>query len=149
MREPRSENEGRAPWHVPLALENVPETGQHLDLVANAEVRAGVARMAGLRDLPRLQASFDVTRHGSGLRVQGRVSATVGQTCVVTLEPLANEVEEAIDLVSRTAIRNQARRRGSRRGRAQPGRKLERAGAVDRRHGRSRRARDGVSHPRA
>jgi Large ribosomal RNA subunit accumulation protein YceD len=98
MREPRSENRGRAPWHVPLALEGVPETGQHLDLVANAEARAGVARIAGLRDLPRLQASFEVTRHGSRLRVQGRVSATVGQTCVVTLEPLTNEVEEAIDL---------------------------------------------------
>jgi uncharacterized metal-binding protein YceD (DUF177 family) len=99
MREPRSENRGRVPWHVPLALEDVDEAGHHLDLVANAEVRAGVARMAGLRDLPRLQASFEVTRHGSGLRVRGRVSATVGQTCVVTLEPLANEVEEAIDLV--------------------------------------------------
>jgi hypothetical protein len=99
MREPRSENGGRTPWHVPLALENVPETGQHLDLVASAEVRAGVARMAGLRDLPRLQASFEVTRHGSGLRARGRVSATVGQACVVTLEPLASDVEEAIDLV--------------------------------------------------
>jgi Large ribosomal RNA subunit accumulation protein YceD len=99
MPERRSEEQRGAPWHVPLVLHHVPETGQHLDLVANAEVRAGVARMAGLRDLPRLQASFDVTRHGTRLRVVGRVSATVGQTCVVTLEPLANEVDEAIDLV--------------------------------------------------
>lgn len=99
MPELRSEGRGGTPWHVPLAVEDVPETGRHLDLVASAEVRAGVARIAGLRDLPRLQASFDVTRQGSGLRVAGRVSATVGQTCVVTLEPLVNEVEEAIDLV--------------------------------------------------
>src|SRR5262249_42221798 len=99
MREHLSETEGRPPWHVPLAVEDVPESGQHLDLVANDEVRAAVARVAGLRDLPRLQASFDVTRQGSGLRVQGRVSATVGQTCVVTLEPLANEIDEAVDLV--------------------------------------------------
>jgi hypothetical protein len=99
MPERRSEEQGGAPWHVPLALDDVSGTGQHLDLVANAEVRAGVARMAGLRDLPRLQASFDVTRHGGGLHVVGRVSATVGQACVVTLEPLVNEVEEAIDLV--------------------------------------------------
>jgi Large ribosomal RNA subunit accumulation protein YceD len=99
MREHPSENEGRAPWHMPLALEGVPAMGQHLDLVASAEVRAGVARIAGLRDLPRLQASFDVTRHGSGLRVVGYVSATVGQTCVVTLDPLTSEVKEAIDLV--------------------------------------------------
>ncbi len=95
----RHSTEQGGTWHVPLAVDEVSETGQHLDLVANAEARAGVARMAGLRDLPRLQASFDVTRHGSGLRVVGRVSATVGQTCVVTLEPLASEVEEAIDLV--------------------------------------------------
>jgi len=27
------------------------------------------------------------------------VSATVGQTCVVTLEPIENEIDEAIDLV--------------------------------------------------
>jgi hypothetical protein len=99
MPERRSEEQRVTPWHVPLAVEDVPESGQHLHLVANAEVRAGVARVAGLRDLPRLQASFDVTRHGSGLRVAGRVSATVGQTCVVTLEPLANEIDEAVDLV--------------------------------------------------
>ena len=29
----------------------------------------------------------------------GRVSATVGQTCVVTLEPVTNEIDEAVDLV--------------------------------------------------
>ena len=76
------------------------ETGQHFDLVADADVRAAVARLAGLRDLPRLEANFDVTRHGAdGLRVCGRVSATVGQNCVVTLEPLANEVEEEVDLL--------------------------------------------------
>src|SRR5579872_6729418 len=99
MPERRLEEQGGTPWHVPLAVDDVPETGQHLDLTANAEVRAGVARIAGLRDLPRLQANFEVTRQGSGLHVVGRVSATVGQTCVVTLEPLTNEVEEAIDLV--------------------------------------------------
>jgi hypothetical protein len=88
------------PWHVPVALDDVPEEGQHFDLAADADTRAAVARMAGLRDLPRLEASFDVTRSGrAGLHVAGRVSATAGQTCVVTLEPLANEVTEDIDLL--------------------------------------------------
>ncbi len=41
-----------------------------------------------------------MTRRGAdGLHVAGRVSATVGQNCVVTLEPLANEVDETVDLV--------------------------------------------------
>jgi hypothetical protein len=88
------------PWHVPVALEEVPEEGQHFDLAADPDTRAAVARLAGLRDLPRLEASFDVSRHGhGGLHVAGRVSATAGQTCVVTLEPLANEVTEDIDLL--------------------------------------------------
>src|SRR5262249_49681501 len=88
------------PWHIPVALEDVGEAGHHVDLVADADIRAAVARVAGLRELPRLQATFDVTRSGaSGLHVVGRVSATVGQTCVVTLEPLANEIDENGDLL--------------------------------------------------
>jgi hypothetical protein len=86
-------------WSVPLAISEVPEAGRHLDLVADAKARAAVATLAGLAALPRLEARFDVTRHGrSGVHVVGRVSATVGQTCVVTLESLENEVDEDIDV---------------------------------------------------
>ena len=86
-------------WSVPLAVSEVSEAGRHLDLVADAQTRAAVATLAGLAGLPRLEASFDVTRRGrSGLHVVGRVSATVVQTCVVTLEPLENEVDEDIDI---------------------------------------------------
>ena len=100
MPEHRSEKHAATPWHVPVAVEDVAESGEHFDLVADAQVRARVARIAGLRDLPRLEARFDVTRHGAGgLRVAGHVSATVGQTCVVTLEPVANDVEETVDLL--------------------------------------------------
>jgi len=98
MPEPKAPD-STAPWHVPVALEEVPETGQHFDLAADALVRAAVAKVAGLRELPRFEANFDVTRRGGGLHVVGSISATVGQNCVVTLEPLANEVEETIDLV--------------------------------------------------
>jgi Large ribosomal RNA subunit accumulation protein YceD len=100
MREQGLEKDAPRPWRVPVAAADVAETGEHFNLVADAATRAGVARIAGLRELPRLEANFDVTRRGAGgLRVAGRVSATVGQTCVVTLEPIANEVEEKIDLV--------------------------------------------------
>jgi Large ribosomal RNA subunit accumulation protein YceD len=87
------------PWHVPVRLEEVPETGLHLDLVADEHVRAGVAVLAGVSNMSRLEASLDVVRHGNGLRATGRVSATVGQTCVVTLEPIENQVDEPIDVV--------------------------------------------------
>jgi Large ribosomal RNA subunit accumulation protein YceD len=83
-----------------VAVGKVAEAGLHYDLVADEKVRAEVARIAGLRDLPRLEANFDVTRRGAdGLHVVGHVSATVGQNCVLTLEPFSNEIEETIDLV--------------------------------------------------
>ncbi len=50
--------------------------------------------------LPRLEASFDLTRHGrDGLRVAGRVAATVVQNCVVTLDPIESEIDEIINLM--------------------------------------------------
>jgi hypothetical protein len=87
------------PWHVPVRLEDVPETGLHVDLVADEHVRAGLAALAGVSGVPRLEAAIDVARYGDGLRATGRVSATVGQTCVVTLEPMENQVEELIDVI--------------------------------------------------
>ena len=88
------------PWRIPVVQADVPETGLHVDLAADEKVRADIARLSGLRALPRLEASFDVTRHGrTGLHVVGRVSATVAQTCGVTLEPIENEIDEAADLL--------------------------------------------------
>jgi hypothetical protein len=100
VNEPKTDKNVPAPWRVPVALEDIAETGRHVDLVADAETRAAVARVVGLRELPRLEAAFDVTHHGAdGMRVAGRVFATVGQNCVVTLEPLTNTVDEAVDLI--------------------------------------------------
>jgi hypothetical protein len=99
MPEPKS-RDFAAPWRIPVVVGDIAEGGQHFDFVADAPVRSAVAEMAGLRELPRFEANFDVTRRGSsGLRVTGSISATVGQNCVVTLEPLANEVQESIDLI--------------------------------------------------
>jgi len=86
------------PWSVPVAVEDIPETGLHMEIEAPAAARAGIAALAGLRELPRLAAVFDLTRRGAGVRVAGRVSALVGQTCVVSLEPMESAVEEAIEV---------------------------------------------------
>jgi hypothetical protein len=97
------------PWSVSVAIHEVPLTGRHVELAADAAARAAVAQSIGLRALPRLEATFDVTRHGrEGLRIVGQVSATVGQVCVVTLEPIENEVEEHVDLTFAPAAPNVA-----------------------------------------
>jgi uncharacterized metal-binding protein YceD (DUF177 family) len=87
-------------WSVPVRLDEVPETGLHLDLEANATVRAAIAAASGVNEVPQLTAAFDVARHGrDGLHVTGTVSARVRQTCVVTLDPVENEIAEVVDLV--------------------------------------------------
>jgi uncharacterized metal-binding protein YceD (DUF177 family) len=88
------------PWSVPVVAEEVPESGRHFDLVADEPTRAAIAKVAGLRALPEFTASFDVARWGrSGLHVTGTVSATVGQVCVVTLEPMEERLEEPVDVI--------------------------------------------------
>jgi hypothetical protein len=100
MSEHNLEKSASAPWRVPVSVDDIPEEGRHFALVPDPNTRASIARVAGLRDLPHLEADFDVTRQGGDrLRVVGRVSATVGQTCVVSLEPLANNVEENVDVL--------------------------------------------------
>lgn len=82
-----------------MRIEDVPEAGCHIALTADESTRQAIAVAVGLRELPRLEAAFDVTRSGlDGLRVSGQVSATVGQICVVTLEPIDSDLAELIDL---------------------------------------------------
>jgi uncharacterized metal-binding protein YceD (DUF177 family) len=96
----RSTVDAARPWSAPIQIDEVPDTGRHVALSADAATREAVARVAGLRSLPRFDASFDLAKQASGgLRVVGEVSATVGQTCVVTLEPIENEIREAVDLL--------------------------------------------------
>jgi hypothetical protein len=85
-------------WSHPVRRDAVPETGLHLDLVADEPTRAAIAALAGVRALPHLAATFDLARQGAGLKVTGEVAATVEQICVVTLEPMTSEVREPIDL---------------------------------------------------
>jgi uncharacterized metal-binding protein YceD (DUF177 family) len=91
---------GEQPWSVPVAVADVPETGRHFDVVADARARDAIAKVASVRAVPRLEAEFELTRHGrAGIRVVGTVSATVEQRCVLTLESMESQVEEAVDLV--------------------------------------------------
>jgi hypothetical protein len=89
-----------AAWSVPIRLDDVPEAGRRIDIEADAAACAAVAAAAGVDGVTRLHAGFDLARRGrDGLRVVGTVSATVRQTCVVTLDPVENEIAEEIDLV--------------------------------------------------
>jgi uncharacterized metal-binding protein YceD (DUF177 family) len=87
------------PWSVPIAVLQIPDTGLHRDLEADQATRAAMAEVAGLREIISANASLDVTPDSGGrLHVKGRVRARIGQTCVVTLDPIENDIDESIDL---------------------------------------------------
>ena len=88
------------PWHAVLIVAQIPKIGLSLELEADATTRAAMAEIAGLREILGARAVFDVKPEGRGrVHVAGKLSARIGQTCVVTLEAIENDVEEPIDLI--------------------------------------------------
>lgn len=87
-------------WSFPLAVVQLPEAGLHQVIEASAAERAQIASAAGLDAVTQAKASFDIVPAADGsVNVTGRVRARVGQTCVVTLDPVENEIDEAVTVV--------------------------------------------------
>jgi hypothetical protein len=88
------------PWRIPIAVVQIGDTGLHRDLEADQAVREAIAEVGGLREVLAASASLDVTPMSGGrFHVEGSVRARIGQTCVVTLDPIENEIDEPIDLI--------------------------------------------------
>jgi hypothetical protein len=83
----------------PLRVERIPPAGKHVRIEANEEERRAVAAALGIVDLTALAAEVDVRRQaGDAVAVKGKLSAHVVQTDVVTLDPVAQDVAEEIDV---------------------------------------------------
>jgi uncharacterized metal-binding protein YceD (DUF177 family) len=88
------------PWRAPVVVAQIPETGLAVDIEANAAQRRAMAAIAGLRDIAVAQAHFELALQRDGrVHVAGRLQARIGQTCVVTLDPVENVIDETIDLI--------------------------------------------------
>ena len=88
------------PWRAPVAVAQIPEGGLHRELEADEAQRKAMAELAGVREVVSAHASLDVTpKSGGRFHVAGRVRARIGQTCVVTLDPIESELDEPIDLM--------------------------------------------------
>ena len=87
------------PWRSQVLVAQIPDTGLHREIEADAAVRAAMAELAEVREILVAKASFDVTLRREGrVHVAGQLSARDGQTCVVRLEPMETDIDEVIDL---------------------------------------------------
>lgn len=85
-------------WVVRIG--EVPAGGVHVrrTRLDEADRKAFAARI-GVDDITAFDLDIHVRPYrGDGLAAEGRVAATVVQTCVVTLEPMENHIDEEVDI---------------------------------------------------
>jgi len=81
-----------------LPLDRVRD-GERLDLSADEGERRAIAERLGLAGLERLEAHVTLSRTGPVVKIDGRLTARVDQSCVVTGDPVTSCVDEPLHLV--------------------------------------------------
>lgn len=87
------------PYSHMISVADLPPLGLHLKLEPDAETTAALARHIGVLHAEGIVAALHLVPEGKeGVRVSGRLTATVRQTCGVTLEPFDAPLDEEIDV---------------------------------------------------
>lgn len=90
---------GSPPWSAPVQVFQIPPEGLDVAIEADAAQRDALAALGGIRAVKEARATFHLAhRAGGAVAVTGRLDARVEQTCVVTLDPVTNDIREEIDV---------------------------------------------------
>ena len=73
--------------------------GERLNLVADEAERRSIADRLGISALDRFEAHVTLSFTGASIRAEGRIAATLKQSCVVTGEPVNAHVDEPFALM--------------------------------------------------
>jgi uncharacterized metal-binding protein YceD (DUF177 family) len=73
--------------------------GERIDLAADESERKAATQRLGLQSLDRLEAHVVLTRTGEIVRAQGRLLASLEQSCAVTGDPVPAHVDEPFELI--------------------------------------------------
>jgi uncharacterized metal-binding protein YceD (DUF177 family) len=73
--------------------------GKRIDLVADDQECAAIAKRLGLVSINRLDAHAVVERDGAQVRAMGRIKAALEQSCVASGEPVRAHIDEPFQLV--------------------------------------------------
>lgn len=73
--------------------------GQRMDLAADEAERRAIAERLGLGSIERLEAHVTLSPTGPVVRAEGRLAATLEQSCVVTGEAVAAHIDEPFELL--------------------------------------------------
>lgn len=89
----------QSPLMEPIPVTRIGQAAKTITLEAGPEARAALARRFGLIELTAFTARATLRRRTDTgwIELKGALKASVVQECVVTLEPVAAEVESEID----------------------------------------------------
>ena len=82
-----------------IRLDSMPVAGREAHVAPSADERAAVADAVGVTTVNALDVKLLAVRFRGGMRVTGRLTASVTQPSVVTLEPIRQDISEPIDRV--------------------------------------------------
>lgn len=84
----------------PVSVQHVPHKGIEVTLKSDDKERAALAKAHGLGEVRSFSADFIITPwKKSGIKIRGKVLAQIVQACVVTLEPIENQIDENVEIV--------------------------------------------------
>jgi uncharacterized metal-binding protein YceD (DUF177 family) len=87
------------PLSRPIETSAIPAAGLERTITSDAGQRAAIAEAYDIPEVRALAAEFSVEREAGGvIRVKGRVTAEIVQSCVVSLDPVEQSIDEAIDI---------------------------------------------------
>jgi uncharacterized metal-binding protein YceD (DUF177 family) len=83
----------------PVEISAIPATGIERRFSASEAERAALAKAYGLREVKAFAADLTATAGSRGsVRVEGRVTADIVQTCVVSLVPVEQRIDEPVEV---------------------------------------------------
>jgi uncharacterized metal-binding protein YceD (DUF177 family) len=82
-----------------IRIDNIPPEGRSLIVETTPEQREELSAVLKLSAVDAFKAEVTAVRFRGGIRVRGKIEATVVQPCVVTLEPVTQEIEEPVDRI--------------------------------------------------
>jgi uncharacterized metal-binding protein YceD (DUF177 family) len=86
-------------------LDRMGASGAALEIIASESERAALARRFGFLGLPAFSARVSVERRpGSQIVVEGRLRGRVVQACILTLDPMTQELDEAFRIVFKQGL---------------------------------------------
>jgi hypothetical protein len=82
----------------PFAVADIPPQGADIVVETTEAERRALARAFGVLAVHSLEATYHVSGTPKRVKVRGDVRARIEQTCVVTLEPFEEAVEERVEV---------------------------------------------------